>query len=78
MRVLATDAIVDAIAVAYVKAARRAVAPNGVLNKAGEYGRECRIELSRINARGNQLDDGTASELPVALVAVRVLGGEFP
>jgi hypothetical protein len=36
MRILAARAIVDAIAVAYVKAARRAVAPNSVLHKAGE------------------------------------------
>jgi len=78
MRVLATGVVVNAIAVAHPKAIPGTISPDRTLHEPRKCHRERGIELSRIDLRGDQVDDvGTPAWL-VAGDAVGVFGAEPP
>ena len=73
MRVVTTGVVVDPIAVTDVEAVLRAIPPDRALHEPRERRRECRIELPRINVRGNQIDNGRTAAWPVAGQAIGVV-----
>ena len=72
MAILAALAVVDAVAVARVEIALRAVAPDGVLHEPRKDFGKASVELTRIDGRGDRANDVGAASGLVTAGAIRV------
>src|SRR4051812_25683988 len=70
--ILARLTVINAVAVAHVKAIFGAVAPNRVLHKPGKHGWETGVELAGVDVGRNIPNDVGAAVGPIAGGAIRV------
>jgi hypothetical protein len=76
--IVASDTVVDAIAIANVETVAGAVAPDRALHKAWKVFGKGRIELAGINLGGEASENVSAAAGPIAALAIGMLGAEPP
>src|SRR5687768_13968563 len=76
--VLASTPVIDPVAIASVQGVRSAKPPNRALDETRKARRKFRVELARVNATGQALDDLGTAVRPVAGGSIRMCRAEPP